>query len=131
MAESSYGEIRLIVNAIEVINILARYRFRFATEGQLQQGISSALTIAKMDHQREVRIDQDSRLDFLCDGGLAIEVKISGNFTRSDLVRQFTRYAESDRVEMLLVVSSKFIADMPTTLNGKPLTVHVLLGSML
>jgi hypothetical protein len=117
--------------AEEVDVILSRYRFRFSSESPLQQGISSALTIAKIDHQREVRLDQDSRLDFLCDGGLAIEVKISGNFTRAELIRQITRYAESDRVEMLLVVSSRFIADMPATLNGKPLIVHVLLASML
>jgi hypothetical protein len=115
----------------EIVAILTRYRFRFISETQLQQGISSALTMACVNHQREVRLDPQSRLDFLCDDGLAIEVKVSGNFCRSTLVRQLHRYAESERIQSLLVVANKYIEPLPATMNGKPVLYHVILGSML
>jgi hypothetical protein len=115
----------------EIAALLSRYRFRFVSETQLQMGISSALTMGHVDHQREVRLDAQSRLDFLCDDGLAIEVKVSGSFSRSMLLRQIYRYAEHDRVQSILVVTNKFIAEMPATMNGKPVLYHVILGSML
>lgn len=115
----------------EIVAILSRYKFRFISETQLQQGISSALTMSCVDHQREVRLDPQSRLDFLCDEGLAIEVKVSGNFCHSTLVRQLHRYAASERVNSILVVANKYIQPLPATMNGKPILYHVILGSML
>lgn len=114
----------------KVVEVLSRYRFRFGCERDLQAGVAQALTVAGIEFREEVRITPQDRLDFLC-GGLAIELKVSGNFTRADLVRQVSRYAQHEKVERVLIVANRCIAEMPTEINGKPVHYHTLLGSML
>jgi hypothetical protein len=116
-------------SAEEVAKILGRYRLTFHSEGELQTAIGEILTEEKIAHEREVRLDARNRLDFLCDGGLAIETKLAANKGPAALRRQLQRYAVSDRVSAILVVSSGFISGVPDILDGKPITFHFLVGS--
>jgi hypothetical protein len=121
----------------ELVTILSRYRFRYKNEDELQQGIAHALATAGIDFAREVRIDAQSRLDFLIGdspdhaAGIVIETKIHANSSRAQILRQVERYALSARVLGVLVVGTKFIEALPDTINGKPLRYHCLLRSML
>jgi hypothetical protein len=121
----------------ELVTILSRYRFRYKNEDELQRGIAHALATAGIDFAREVRIDAQSRLDFLIGDspdhatGIVIETKIHANSSRAQILRQVERYALSERVLGVLVVGTKYIEALPDTINGKPLRYHCLLGSIL
>ena len=111
-------------------DVLSRYRFRFKNEDELQQGMAQAFSAARIEARREVRLDSENRLDFLV-GRLAIEVKVAGQFTRAALVRQLERYALSDEVESILVVTNKIIEAIPAQMNGKTVQTIILIRSML
>lgn len=107
-----------------IVDLIAQYRFRFSSEVQLHEGISKVLDVAGISYRREVRIDEHNRLDFLIDGGLVIEVKIAGS--GAELLRQVHRYAQEEIVTGIIVVTNKPWHDLPPTLNGKPVAVHVM-----
>lgn len=100
--------------------LLSGFRFRFATEEELQDGIAEALK----DHQpqREARLNARDRIDFLL-WGVGIEVKIKGGI--SALTRQLLRYAEVDAIAALVVVTSQtqYALQLPRILGGKPVAV--------
>lgn len=111
-----------------VADVLARSRFRFACEDDLQAGIAAALTVAGITVEREVRLDGHSRIDLLTDR-VGIEVKTAG---RADAVlRQLRRYADSDRVDALILVTTRARHRVPGVLNGKPVAVVSLAGAAL
>jgi len=87
-----------------IVDVIRGYRFVFIDEDELQEGLAAALTQAGLHPKREVRLDARSRVDILVER-VAIEVKVGGS--TSALERQLTRYAESDRVDALIVVTSR------------------------
>ena len=108
----------------------------FEHEAQLQQIVHDALRSCLLPHHRayrEVRLNSRDRLDFLVSHfdpahppstsesrGIAIEVKVGGSL--SDLTRQLARYAESERITGLLVVTTKDRhRQLPPSLGGKPI----------
>jgi hypothetical protein len=109
-----------------VVGKLGAVRFNFATEDELQRGIGEALDGEPVE--REARLDSASRIDFLIEG-VGIEAKIGGG--SSALTRQLMRYAKSDRIEALIVVTSKeqHRLQIPSTMNGKPVRVLSLRGA--
>ena len=113
-----------------VASRLSPQAFRCGNEAELQKAIHDLL---RKDLGlfgmigREVPLSATDRIDFLIpteDGGLGIEVKVDGS--TSAVARQLQRYAESDRVtELLLLTTLRRHAPLDgTTLAGKP--VHVL-----
>lgn len=106
--------------------LLSRYRFNFTNEDELQAGIAQILDACMpLRAMREVVIDRIGRLDFLVDGEIAIETKIGGS--ANELMRQVARYAQSDRIQAILVVTSRATHTLPESFNGKPVMVHSLL----
>lgn len=105
----------------------------FSTEAELQELIGKLLhDCLPVTHGllKEVRLSARDRPDFLVRPytpyesapGVAIEVKIGGSL--SDLTRQLARYAESERVTGLVVVTTKAQhCRLPPTLSGKPIAV--------
>lgn len=93
------------------------------TERDLQDRVSAALTKAGIDHQREARLEDCGRPDFMV-GRLAIEVKIKGS--RMDLIRQVQRYLSHDDVDGALVVTTKLAHHLPDSLYDKPVRVLYL-----
>ncbi len=119
----------------QVMEALTRGRFRYRNEGQLHEGIMIALNAAgiKIDSSHhEVCLDTPAdRIDFLLPGGVGIEVKVDGQ--PAAVWRQLVRYAASDRVTELLLVTTRAkhaVGRVETTLNGKPMNVLVLRGGL-
>jgi hypothetical protein len=113
----------------ELAKQLEGFRYETCSEARLQLGIWHALGFLNHPAEREVQVSC-GRLDFLTEDGVAIEVKLHG--TTNDLLRQLQRYAQLDEVKELLVVTTRHrLAQLPMTLSGKPVSVALLLGSVL
>lgn len=108
------------MNSDSILSILCSYQFRFAKEAQLHDAIAAALTERRITFEREVRLNERDRVDFLA-GDVAIECKVDGS--RIEVMRQLLRYAESPRVGSILLVTSRSRhLPIPTTLGGKPVS---------
>lgn len=112
----------------QVIEALRTSRFTHSNEEELQRGIEQAFASAGIEAQREVRLSGRDRIDFLV-GGIGVEVKVAGS--AASAFRQLERYAESDLVEELVLVTDRAqVGAQPATVGGKPLTVVALLGGL-
>lgn len=111
-----------------ILNVLAARRFNYASEEDLQQGLAVALAAAGFDVEREVRLDNRSRIDLLV-GRVGIEVKVAGAAT--SVLRQLRRYALSDRIDGLVLVTSRVRHQAPSKLEGKPLRIYQIAGGAL
>lgn len=80
--------------------------------------VADALTKAGIGHEREVCLGPRARVDFLTDGGVAIEVK-RGRPRMASLLSQLGRYAGSDRVSAVALVLERSVP-LPDQLDGKP-----------
>jgi hypothetical protein len=112
----------------EAADALSGHRFMFTSEDELQQGI--AMVLGK-EWTREHVLSKEDRIDFWhkmhC---LGIEVKVDGSL--SELTRQVFRYTENEKVQGVLVVTSlSRLSRLPDTMNGKPVRVLRLTGSIL
>ena len=103
-------------------------RFRYTSEDDLQRGIAQVLEANGIAHQREFRLDAQSRLHFQGDGGLGIEVKLDGS--AMDLGYQVLRYLKAEEVRGIVVVTTRSShRDLPKELEGKPIWVLYLFTS--
>lgn len=105
--------------------MLSAYRFNFTNEGDLQTAIWQILSMQPYTVQREYRLSEDDRLDFLIDGEIVIETKIGGSAAAA--MRQVARYAQHDTPKGFLLVTSRAVHNLPSSFNGKPCLVHSLL----
>jgi hypothetical protein len=60
------------------------------------------------------------RIDFMV-GSVGIEVKVG--FSWADVVTQLHRYAQSQMITDLILVTTRMLHTMPGRMNGKPVTV--------
>lgn len=110
-----------------IAELLNCYRFRYQSETELQDAIEFAFKTAYISNDREFRLNERDCPDFFCAStGLAIEVKIKGS--ASDVLRQLGRYAQHEKVRALLLVTTRSLqaAQIPSSINGKPLEVVCL-----
>jgi len=113
----------------DLVLLLGSYRFDTSTERVLQDGIAQALHNSGVPFVREVRLSQRDRIDFMV-GRIGVEVKIGGSF--SALARQLYRYAESAKLDALVLVSSRVrLGHLPEMILGKSVVTCCLLGSLL
>lgn len=113
--------------ALRVRQAIEAYRYTFTDEKELQTALADALGRAGLVFQREVVLSPRDRVDFLLEPGVVVEVKIDGGL--SDLTRQLYRYAQLERVQALVVVTSRArLVNVPGTMNGKPALVVELRG---
>jgi hypothetical protein len=116
-----------MARAEEIRAVLAGYRFRFASERELQDGVARVLEGAGFAHRREAPLGDAGTIDFLV-GDVGVEIKIKGALAQ--VTRQLHRYAEEPSVrELLLVTGSARLDRLPASLCGKPLGVLHLLTS--
>jgi hypothetical protein len=108
-----------------ITTALRSYRLRFGTEADLQADIVELLTTEQIDFVREYRLSAKDRIDFLI-GRIGIECKTKGSL--GAIAQQLLRYAESDEIDALVLVTRRQYA-MPSTLQGKPLRVVWIGGS--
>lgn len=116
---------RKLYSATELCERLAQYRLAMGDEDALQRGIARALETEGIAFEREVRRGAD-RIDFVV-GRVGIECKIKDPVSK--VTRQLYRYALWDTIDQLVCVTSVGRHRLlPSMLNGKPITVHVVRG---
>lgn len=112
----------------QVLDVLRSRRFCHTNENELQEGIFAAFQAAGLNAWREVQLSGRDRIDFLVDR-IGIEVKVAGSASKA--LRQLERYALSDQIDELVLVTDRIQAGaQPATINGKPLRVLHLLGGL-
>lgn len=121
----------------ELEEALQRYRFRFSSESDLQDGIARVLEKSRFPFEREVTLRDmperavaglKDRPDFMVDG-IAVEVKIKGGL--SALLRQISRYAMHPDVRGVIAVGSpSWLIQVPDSLCEKPTRGVRLMASL-
>jgi len=116
------------MTALELALYLESFRYDSGSEAALQDGVAQSLEKAGLSFEREVELAPGDRIDFLA-GAVGVEVKLTGGL--SEVTRQLHRYAKSERIqELLLVTNSVRLARVPEALQGKPIHVAALLGGI-
>lgn len=111
-----------------LLEAIRRTRFHYVSEDDLQRGLAKLLAESSIPFQREFHLDAQSRIDFMVEGGLGIEVKIDGSV--ADLGYQVLRYLKHEAVKGVLVVTTRSShRDLPRELEGKPVWVVYLFSS--
>lgn len=114
-AISTSADLRPIV--ANLITIIERNRFPLHDEIRTQTSIEIAFNAAAVIFTREERLSESDIVDFLCDGGIACEVKIKGR--RMAIYRQLERYAQHENVRAILLVTALPMG-LPEFIKGKP-----------
>lgn len=115
--------------AAELRAVLEGFRFQYANEIELQNGIARALSDSKIEFEREVRLTGRDRIDFMA-GRIGIEVKVGHPL--SSVMRQVHRYMQSGMIDELLVVTNRCRHSIiPESINGKSVEVLFLGWGML
>jgi hypothetical protein len=92
--------------ATEVIDLLERASLTYTDEISLHLQIAAQLEQACFAYEREVRLaDGGSRIDFVVDGWLGIEVKIKG--ATGSVYRQIQRYTHCSDLDAVLLVTTR------------------------
>ena len=113
-----------------LISALGGYRFRFAHERDLQDGITAVLTQAGIAFQRERALGPRDRPDFMTEDGIAVEIKIQGS--RAQCLRQAARYASHPEVTAVLIVGTPhWLSSLSCVLDGKPVQSLRMLDSLI
>ena len=109
-----------MIDVDQVRQHLRRWRLHGLLEEQVQTSIAAALLAGGIKADREVRLSLHDRIDFLTTQGVGIEVKLHGRAV--EVLAQLERYAASDRVVALLLVSARSqLTALPDVVGGKPL----------
>lgn len=120
---------RVTPTAESIASLVEGFRFVFHDEDSLQRGLERALRSACLPVESEVRLTDRDRIDFLV-GTTGVEVKTKGQAPA--VAKQLQRYAASDRIDEIVLVTTKsnHQSFMPTEIKGKPVRV-VWLGAVL
>lgn len=106
--------------AERLIRLIGSARVDLSTEAAAQRGLARLFEADGLAHQAEVTLSAADRIDFLV-GRVGVEVKIGQ--PRREVLRQLERYAGSDRVdELLLVTAGPFPSD-GFRAHGKPVFI--------
>lgn len=88
-------------------------------ESELVSAIKDALISRGIGFAPEVSVAPRCRVDLLVDGGIAIEVK-KGKPNTGAVSNQVRRYAASERVSAVILVSERGLVSHLDEANGKP-----------
>lgn len=118
--------------AESICRALYNAKYHYHNEKELQRGVGMMLTSLNLEFEPEFPLTKRDRIDFLI-GDLGIECKAddsSGGTSLAAVTRQLLRYAQSDQVkELILLTTMSKHKNLPDSLNGKPLyIVHLLLS---
>jgi hypothetical protein len=107
-------------------------KYHYKNEKELQRGVGIVLSELGLEFEPEFPLTKRDRIDFLTEE-IGIECKAddsNGGTSLAAVTRQLMRYAQSDRVkELILLTTMSKHKNLPESLNGKPLfIVHLLLS---
>ncbi len=108
----------------EVIEALQALRIgKIFEEYDLQNKIAAIFDTSGIKYEKERQLSAGSRVDFLTQKGVAVEVK-KGKPNRTRLAEQINRYAEHQEVKaVVIVVETSLREPITRTSNGKPCAV--------
>ncbi len=104
-----------------------RHHFFWQSEKELQRGLADVWAKIGAKATREAALGSLGQVDFLVTPGIAVEVKLKA--PASQVIRQLWRYAESDLVQALLLVTTSLAlsVEVPDVIRGKSL-LSVVVG---
>src|ERR1051326_367460 len=102
----------------KIFDALSRRKYDLSCEATVQRQIEEALFAGGVSHKRERWLSDRDRVDFLCEGGIALEVKLRPRQAR-EIHRQLLRYCQDDAVRTVVLVTARTIG-LPHELNGRP-----------
>lgn len=109
----------IIKKTEEVIKALQNLRVNVVmVEYDLQYEISKHLSENGISFQKEYKLGKGSRIDFLTESGVAIEVK-KGKPNKASVIRQLEKYAEFEEVKSIILIVETSLT-IPEELNDKP-----------
>ncbi|HYD58943.1 MAG TPA: hypothetical protein VEC35_01215 [Noviherbaspirillum sp.] len=117
IAADIQAAVRAVTNLIEVSKL------SLTDEKQTQVQIATVLDAGGVEFEREARLSDKDIVDFLVDGGVAVEVKIKGQ--RKAIYRQLERYSAHESVKAIVLVTSVCM-HLPADIGGKPASVASL-----
>lgn len=106
--------------AERLIRLIGSARVDLSTEAAAQRGLARLFEADGVPHEAEVTLSAADRIDFLV-GRVGVEVKIGQ--PRRAILRQLERYAGSDRLDELLLVSSAPFPSGGFRAHGKPVFI--------
>ncbi len=106
-----------------IVQAISKWTYDLSDEIRAQDQIEGALKSDGINFDREVRLSGEDRIDFLCESGVGIEVKLKGQARA--IFRQIQRYAASSRVQQIMLVTNRTMG-MPKTVCGKRVVVMSL-----
>lgn len=86
-------------------------------EYELQNKISAQLQEAGIGFKKEFYLGPRNRVDFMVDGGIAIEVK-KGKPNKQQVVNQIIRYTRFEEVKAVVLIVETSL-EIPGEINGK------------
>lgn len=105
-----------------MLEFCAPLRFT-ANEPELAAQFEELLAAEEVEYKREYELAPEDRPDFFVHRRVAVEIKTAGSFT--NVVRQISRYAEHEQVDMVLLVTTRSEhRQMPPYLSGTPVVVY-------
>jgi hypothetical protein len=88
-------------------------------ESEIVSEVEKRIAEAKISFAREVTVSPGCRVDILAYGGIVIEVK-KGKPNARAVAAQIRRYANSDKVNAVILVSERGLVQHLNEANGKP-----------
>lgn len=110
--EAALRELDTVLDALRHLRVPAQ-----RSEYDLHALAAEALEKAGIPWAHEVKLGKGCRADLQC-GGVTVELK-RGRPRRAALLRQLERYAASEQVRALVVVSERNVT-LPGSIAGKP-----------
>lgn len=110
----------MILDGASIARLIRAGRYRLGNEGLLQADIEALFRREGIPFHREHILGPADRVDFLVDGRIAVELKIT--CPKRKIFRQLERYAMHECVEELVLASVSALG-MPASLNDKPIYV--------
>jgi len=107
----------------EIAALVSKTPIVLSNEKDVQEKISELLERHGVRHKREVRLAPGDIVDFMIEGGTAVEVKL--NVPKRAAYRQCERYCKHEGVNALVLVSATAMG-FPSEINGKPCWVASL-----
>jgi len=105
-------------DARAIVTHLRKSVFPSPVETVLQERVEAALALGGWQAQREVKLNERDRIDFLIDHTIGLEVKCRHG--RRSTFRQLERYCQSGKLTNLILLTNTFMG-LPPEIEGVPL----------
>jgi hypothetical protein len=114
----------MLAKLSHIKKLLSSHRFDLTSEKILQREIEKVIMATGLPLQSEVRLSQESIIDFVAWDDIGIEVKLKG--APKAIFRQIKRYCEFESVVAIILITNRSIS-LPEAINDKP-TLVINLG---